>query len=187
MVTDIARLVVDEGHSLAAAMRRAARAHALGPNQARPRLEALWAAIREYRELFRPEQAQRLAAQRRLAQQAMETLAEFRPRLIGGLIHGDGPLDRIQLLVFADSPEPVMWHLNDRHIPWRESETLLHYSGNRRLARPTLRFVAGETTVELIVMARNGHSDPPRDAISGGPLEMLSLDQLTALIDVTGP
>mgnify|MGYP000302496312 CR=1 FL=1 len=69
----------------------------------------------------------------------MQTLASFKPRLLGSLVRGDGPLDRIQLLVFADSPEPVIWHLNDRHIPCQAGDTLLHYSGGRRLARPALR------------------------------------------------
>ena len=151
--------------------------------QACPQREAIWSAIREYRALFRPEQFELLQRQRRLALQIMQTLASFKPRLLGSLVRGDGPLDRIQLLVFADSPESVIWHLNDRHIPWQAVDTLLHYSAGRRLARPTLRFLAGETSIELIILSDQSPSDPPRDPVSGGALDVRGVDELRALID----
>ncbi|MGB5252629.1 MAG: hypothetical protein WBN68_07890 [Sedimenticolaceae bacterium] len=152
-------------------------------HQACPRRETIWSAIREYRALFRPEQSALLQQQRRLALQVMQTLARFKPRLLGSLVRGDGPLDQIQLLVFADSPEPVIWHLNDRHIPWQAGDTLLHYSAGRRLARPVLRFLAGETSIELIILSDQSASDPPRDPVSGGALDMRDADELSTLID----
>jgi len=178
----VAALVVDDGYALDSALQRAARNQGVKLQQARPSLEALRAAIREHRALFRPDQERRLQGQRRLALDAMRALAEFRPRLIGSLIHADGPFDRVRLLLIADTPEQVMLHLGDRHIPWRDAEVSLHYSGGRRVNRPAVRFMAGETAIELIILDRDSHSDPPRDPITGGPLEMLDADQLNALI-----
>lgn len=178
-------MVVDEGYALDSALQRAARNLGVQLQQARPSLEALRAAIREHRELFRPEQLRRLQEQRRLALDAMRSLAEFRPRLTGPLIHGDGPFDRVRLLLIADTPEQVMMHLDDRHIPWRDAEVLLHYSAGRRVNRPAVRFVAGATAIELIILDPGSRSDPPRDPITGGPLEMLDADQLNALIGCT--
>ena len=56
-------------------------------------------------------------------------------------------------------------------------------SRRRRLARPTLRFLAGETSIELIVLSDQSASDPPRDPISGGALDMRGIDELRTLID----
>ena len=177
--------MVDEGHDLEEALKRAARKHGIKPQQAWPPLEALQAAIRDYRELFRPRQLVQLLEQRRLALQAMSVFEEFRPRLFGALLHGDGPLDVIQLLLLADAPEQVMHHLSDRHIPWQETEIILSYSGGRRTARPAVRFLAGETTVELIILDHQSRSDPPRDALTGGRLETLGVEELNALINKT--
>lgn len=173
---------MDGGLELDSALRRAARNHGIPLQQARSSIASLRAAIRDYRELFRPGQLDKLRQQRRLALTAMQSLAEFQPRLIGSLLHGEGPLDRVRLLLLSESPEQVMLHLTDRHIPWRDTEVTLHYSGGRKLARPAVRFLAGETDVELVIIDSSSRSDPPRDPVTGGPLEMLSADQLSVLI-----
>lgn len=175
--------MVNDGHDLEEALRRAARELGVNLKHARPSRDALNAAIRDYRVLFRPQQQQRLQEQRRIAAKAMQLFSGFQPRLIGPLARGDGPLDRVQLLLFADSPEQVILELTERHMPWRESEATLHYSGGRRGLHPALRFMAGETSVELIVLGDNSHSDPPRDPITGGQLNALSLERLNALLD----
>lgn len=180
----MAAQVVDGGHDLDSALRRAARAQGVRV-QSQPSVETLRAAIHDYRQLFRPQQLQRLQAQRRLALGAMQSFSGFQPRLVGPLIHGDGPLDGVRLLLIADTPEQVMMHLHDRHIPWRSAETALHYSGGRKVKRPALCFLAGDSTVELVILDHDSRSDPPRDPITGGPLEMLDEGQLDALIDRT--
>lgn len=145
-------------------------------------MNELRTAIHDYRSLFKPGQLTQLQRQRQLAREAMREFSAFRPRLFGDLLHGDGPLDRIRLMLTADPPEQVMLHLADRHIPWRDGEILLSYSGRRRAARPSLRFLAGESKVELVILEQRSHSDPPRDPLSGGPMEMLGIEQLDALI-----
>ena len=145
-------------------------------------MNELRAAIDEYRTLFKPHQLMQLLQQRRLAREAMSEFAAFKPKLFGDLVHADGPLERIRLMLIADTPEQVMHHLSDRHIPWQDGETVLNYSGRRRVARPCLRFLAGESTVELVMLEQRSRSDPPRDPLTGGPMEMLGVDQLDALI-----
>ncbi len=173
--------MVDRELELQQALKQAARR--LGQSVPRPApLDALRAAIREYRALFRADQTGLLQTQRRLAQEAMKEFAAFRPQLTGALLHGDGPLDQVRLLLYADTPELVMHHLSDRHIPWEDAETVLHYSGGRRTAHPSLRFIAGESTIELVILEPRSRSDPPRDPLSGRALEMLGAEQLDALI-----
>jgi hypothetical protein len=42
--------------------------------------------------------------------------------------------------------------------------------------------MAGDTTVELVLLDESSRSDPPRDPITGGRLETLDADQLARLI-----
>ena len=174
---------MDDGYELENALKRAARDLGVNLQHHRPSREALLAAIRDYRELFRPQQLQMLNQQRRIAAEAMHAFAEFQPRLIGPLVHGDGPLDLMRLILIVETPEQVLLHLRDRNIPWQDTEVFMHHSGGRKLARPAVRFVAAQTNIELILLDNRTRSDPPRDPLTGGPLEMLGADQLNALID----
>ena len=63
-------LVVDGGHDLENAVRRAARSRGINLQQARPLLATVHQAIAEYRTLFRPQQLEQLRKQRELARQA---------------------------------------------------------------------------------------------------------------------
>jgi hypothetical protein len=174
--------VVDDGFELEEAYRRTCRKHDVQLKQMPP-VDALRSAIREYRELFRPQQLVRLRQHRRLALQAMSEFLPFQPQLFGSLLHGDGPVDTVRLLLFADTPEQVMHHLSDRHIPWQDTELMLNYSGGRRTAHPAVHFYAGETMVQLVMLDHQSRSDPPRDPLTHGRLEMLGIEQLTALLD----
>ena len=67
-------------------------------------------------------------------------------------------------------------------MPWHSAEVTLHFSGGRRMAQPALRFLAGDVTIELIVLDPKSRSDPPRDPIDGGPLTSLDIERLEALL-----
>ncbi len=112
----------------------------------------------------------------------MRDLVDFRPELSGPLVGGDGPLEHVRLLLTADSPEQVIFHLRDRGLPWQSAEAGLHFAEGRRTC-PALRFVAGESTIELVVLDARQRSDPPRDPLSGARLQTLDIDALQALID----
>jgi hypothetical protein len=174
--------VVDDGLELEEAYRRTCRKQDIQLKQTPP-VDALRSAISEYRELFRPQQLVQLRQKRRLALQAMSEFLPFQPQLFGSLLHGDGPVDTIRLLLFADAPEQVMHYLSDRHIPWQDTEVVLNYSGGRRTARPALHFFAGETRVQLVLLDHQSRSDPPRDPLTGKRLEMQGIDQLNTLLD----
>ncbi|MCB1774626.1 MAG: hypothetical protein KDI88_13505 [Gammaproteobacteria bacterium] len=170
--------MVEDGHETPAALVRATRELGLPPGRNPPSADEIQAAIAEHRALFRPQQHQQLTAQRELAREAMQALAEFRPRLFGSLVDGSGPLERIRLLLECDSAEAVMMALQDRHIPWQESEVELNYSGGRRHAWPALRFRAGDSTVELVIVDAGRYSDPPFDPLTGARLRTLDADEL---------
>jgi hypothetical protein len=177
--------VVDDGHELGEALRRAAERHGVRLRQGQPGRAVLTAAIREYRALFRPDSADRLQAQRRFALEAMDAFSDFAPRLAGPLVEGDGPLDLVRLLVYADTPETVALTLTDRHIPWRPADTtLLHGAGQRR-AHPAFRFLAGDSRVEIVVLNESDRRDPPRDPLSAARLPTLDRKELAERIETS--
>ena len=120
---------------------------------------------------------------RRLALDAMRSLAEFQPRLSGALLHGDGPLDHVRLLLAAEAPEQVLFKLEELHIPWRAAEVRLWHSKGRRVTYPAYCFVAGDASIELVVLKTGSHSDPPRHPVDNSPLDSADIDQVKALFD----
>lgn len=174
--------MVEDGYDAPAALRRAAQELGLRQPLAGLKHTDLYAAINEYRALFRPAQAQQLLRERQLALNAMDMVQDFNPRLFGSLAHGGGALGPIQLLLTAPTPEAVMLHLSNRHIPWTDREMTLRYSRNRRAARPAFTFEAGGATVILITLPDQGQSDPPVDPIDGSRLITLSRDDLARLL-----
>ncbi len=171
---------MDEGLSAEQALTHAATTHGMPLHRCRPSPEELRAAVREHRALFHPEQFVELAAQRQTALEAMRSLAPFHPRLFGSLVEGTGPLDRISLLLQADATEVVIHALEDRRIPWRSAEQTLHHASGERQAHPALRFEAGGSSIELVILARNYRSNPPCNPIDRKPLETLNSDALAA-------
>jgi len=185
IATEAARLLA-EGHcqDSHSACRKAAER--LGESNPRhwPDQAAIEAALREYQGLFLADrQPAALARLRRLALQAMHDLAAFRPRLTGavakGLADSHSP---VRLLLSADTPELVAMALLERRIPYREAEVMLSFGGGRREARPAFRFQAGDTTMELVVLAAGRRHDPPRDSADNSPLPALSAADLEALL-----
>lgn len=174
--------MVDDGHELGEALRRAAERHGVRLRQGQPGRDALVAAVREYRSLFRPDSLQRLEAQRRFALEAMDAFAGFSPRLAGPLIEGDGPLDLVRLLVYADTPEAVALALTDRHIPWQAADIGLTHSAGQRKMHPAFRFFAGGNRVEILVLDAADRADPPRDPLSPNRLPTLDRRELAERI-----
>lgn len=169
-----ARLIVEDNLDPDEAVRRAARRLGLRTPSGAAHKAALDQAVAEYQALFHPEQRVTLDRQRQLARDALRAVKPFRPRLFGAVADGHGRLDRIRLLLIADSAEDVIMHLVDRGIPWHSAEVTLPRSRGRRERLPAIRFEAGDSSVELVVADRSWLSDPPIDPVDGSPLRLLT-------------
>lgn len=113
---------------------------------------------REHRELLR----QALAA--------MTLLEDFEPRLIGAAWAGTATLDQgLDMQLFAESPEDVIWTLIDHRIPWREDERPFRYADGARVTHPIVRFLAGGVPIRLIVLPHKAKRNPPLDPVSNRP------------------
>lgn len=182
MLRVAARLIVEDAIDPAAALDRAARGLGVRPPRSGRDMDALAEAVRDYRELFRPEQLARLREGRETALSAMRLLDDFSPRLFGALVDGNGALGRVQLLLEADPAERVAWALTDQRLPWKPGETELQQANGRRQRWPAFRFEAGDWTVELVALPRPPQQDPPLDPVSTRRAELLDRRQLEDLL-----
>lgn len=169
---EAARIMVEQGlNDFESARRKAAERTGILDRRQWPSNERLKEAVLAQRQLFwgagHDETSRSL---KREAVQAMWMLSEFEPRLIGSTLHDLGDRQNgVELFLFADRPEDVLFKLADQGIPWREGERILRYANGQRLAHPAFGFLAGEIPFELIVLPVRARRQPPLDPITDRP------------------
>ena len=186
---EAARIILEQGLTDFDRARRKAAERVGTPDRRHwPTNEAVQAAVLTQRRLFLgradTEERRRLRA---AALQAMECFAPFSPRLVGGALTGAlSPQTRIELLLFADRAEDVIFALIEQQIPWREAERILRHRRGQRCPYPAFHFLAGDLPIELIVLPPRALRDLPLDPITDRPFRgadrvevehMLSADQ----------
>jgi hypothetical protein len=182
---EAARIMAEQGVTdFDRARRKAAERTGILDRRRWPTNEAIAAALHTQRRLFQgedePAQLRRL---REAAIQAMHSLRAFSPRLIGPALHGAGPVDvGVQLHLFADRPEDVVFALLERRIPWREHERSVRYGNGERRSHPAFRFVAGEAPIELIVLPHSALRNPPLDPVTERPARGADLAAVERLL-----
>ncbi|MES9855649.1 MAG: hypothetical protein ABW166_03470 [Sedimenticola sp.] len=120
---------------------------------------------------------------RRVARDAMGSLAKFHPQLTGPVLSGTADShSSITLVLFAETTEEVVLQLFELKIPWREEALALHYGDGRTQRRPLLSFVAGEVEIELLVLTLDERRNAPLDPASGHPLKGATLTRLEQLM-----
>ncbi len=144
-------------------------------------------ALLEYQRLFQahrqPVDLQRL---RHRALEAMDSLQSFAPRLVGPVLRGTADQDSpVRLHLYAESPEQVVLHLLNRHIPFDERTVSLQYGDHSRQRHPLLEFDAGGTGIELVILSPSQRSSPPVDPWSGHPESGASRSQVESLLAAT--
>lgn len=130
------------------ALRRAARA--LGQSCSRmPPSEDVRAALQRRLNLFKPDNASVLSAMRRAALDAMEFLAEFKPRVLGSVVEGAAQSqDRIRLLCECETPDVLAHRLIELRIPARQRQ---HHAGSGEMLQ-SFEFKAGAFDFELLAL-----------------------------------
>lgn len=185
VVAEAARLMVEQGldNPHQACRKAAARLGVRDPRQL-PKPDQVDRAVQEYLRLFRgAEHPRELGQLRETALQAMQALEPFQPRLVGPVLQGSADRgSRVQLHLFADTPEEVIFRLLELGIPWREGERTHQYPDGRRRRHPSFRFRAGGSEVELVVFPVAGLRQPPLEPGQQRPLERASRGQLERLL-----
>jgi len=173
------------------ARRKAAERTGIIDRRSWPSNEAIQEALVTQRRLFPDRDHQHALDQlRREAFEAMRAFQRFSPRLTGAILDGTGPIEQgVQLYLFAERPEEVVFALLDRQIPWQEQERSLRYGHGERRSHPVLCFFAGETRVELIVLPPAALRTPPLHPVTERPdrgADMATLERLIGETDTPG-
>lgn len=183
---EAARIMVEQDLSdFERARRKAAERTGILDRRHWPSNEAIQEAVLTQRRLFEgPNHAGDLERMRQGALRAMHNFARFSPHLVGGALNGTGNFEQgIQVYLFVEHPEEVVFELIDQRIPWQERERTLRYAGGERRTHPTFRFVAGELRVELVALPRGALRHPPLDPVTERPergADIARLEQMLA-------
>ncbi|MES9900522.1 MAG: hypothetical protein ABW148_16065 [Sedimenticola sp.] len=133
--------------------------------------------------MFHRGQAEVLLRLRKVARDAMKSLAIFQPQLTGSVLNGTADSHScITLVLFAETTEEVILRLLELKIPWREEAPMLRYCNGSTQRRPLLSFVAGETAIELLILTPGERRNPPLDPADGRPLKGAGLSRLDQLM-----
>ncbi len=142
------------------------------------------AALNAYLRLFHAERVSTaLTTLRQLAAEAMRFLHRFEPRLVGAVLSGNvTPFSEIQLHLIADIPEDVSFLLQEHHIPHETSSRRVRFGGDRHEVRPTLRFLADSSVIELIMFTPEGGREAPLSPVDGKPMRRANLREVEVLL-----
>jgi hypothetical protein len=182
---EAARLIAEHGiHDYGLAKRKAAERFGVSEGTALPRNVEIEEALRERQRLFggggHEQNLQRL---RDIALRAMKKLAAFEPRLVGPVLLGTATeYDDVQLHVFADSVESVVFHLMDRRVDYELVQRRLRLQADREAVMvPGLRFELGGQGVEAIVFGKDGIRQAPVSPVDGKPMKRARVGEVEAL------
>ncbi len=183
---EAARLICDQGIlDYAQAKTRAAERLGHRHLQSLPRNSEIHSAVARYQKLFRAgSHSQELKARRKIALDAMNFLDEFKPKLIGSTWDGTAvEHSAIQLHLFAQEIQDVIWHLQEHALPWEQLQRQVRYVSDAYETIPVLSFRANDYLLELYVFDYNDIKRKPLCPISGKAIIRASLNELIQLID----
>lgn len=168
-----ARLMAEDGiEDYGLAKRKAARQLGLPDTGSLPNNAEVEAALRQYQEIYLPDdQRRRIAALREQALELMHGLAEFNPHLAGSVLSGiAGPYATIQLQLYTDNVKAVELFLIDRGMSYRSGESRLFLGGEMR-AVPVFTIDNDGVEAELTVLETRDLRAPVRATPEGRIIE----------------
>jgi hypothetical protein len=185
MAYEAARIMVEQAPSdFDRARRKAAERTGILDRRNWPANDEIQEAILIQRRLFLGEAGEReLRRLRSDALRAMEAFRAFSPRLAGAALAGVGRAEHgVQIFLFADCPEDVVFALMGQRIPWHERERSFRYGGGERRTHPAFCFVAGDIPYELIVLPCQTLRNPPIDPVTERPERGADIAELERLL-----
>lgn len=185
LAAEAARIMVEHGvDDFLFAKRKAAERLGVTDHAVLPKNTEIEAAIAEHHRLFAPRTHEdELADQRRHAVEAMRLLADFEPRLVGPVLSGTAsPHSGIELHLFADTPEAVVFRLLERGIRHRVAERRVKLLRDEPRAYPSVQFSSGGYDVDAVVFPRDGIRQAPFSPVDGKPMRRATRAEVEALV-----
>ena len=185
LAEEAARLMAEHGiRDFLAAKRKAAERYGVTDGDVLPRNTEIEAALQAYQRLFGGEShVASLEAQRRVALDVMERLAEFSPRLVGPVLSGTATRhDDVLLHAFADRLETLTFRLMDQGIPFEVGERRTRLDPERAVGQPTVRLELDDQPVEVVVFGLDGIRQAPVSPVDGKPMKRADAADVAALL-----
>lgn len=182
---EAARILLDEGvEDYQFAKLKAADRLNAGDGHLLPGNREIEQAVLEHQRLFHTRgYRERVSSLRRVAISAMRLLDKFEPRLTGSVLSGTaGEHSDIDLHVFADAVEEVLFVLMDAGVSYRSLERRLRHGADAR-HYPGLRLAGDDCLVEVIVLPTEMLKRPPSSPIDGKPMRRATIQQVEALLE----
>jgi len=151
-----------------------------------PRNDEIEQLVIEYQQLFRSDsQPHWLEELRRTAIAVMRMLADFHPRLVGTVLNGTADQhSEINLHLFCDTPESVMFFFLDHGIDFESGDRHIRFANNGNpVAYPKYRFYTEHTPIEVTVFPERGLRQAPPSPIDGKPMRRASLAAVVKLLE----
>jgi len=186
LAQEAARVMAEHGvRDFLVAKRKAAERFGVTDGAVLPKNTEIEAALAEYQRLFGGDShAASLDAQRRAALQAMRTLKDFEPRLVGPVLAGTATEHSdVELHLFADSPESVAFSLMDQGIRHEITARRVKMNADRVLECPGVRFLIDDQAVAATVFPTDGIRQAPVSPVDGRPMRRADVDELEALLE----
>lgn len=181
---EAARILLDEGvEDYHLAKRKAADRLNASHRSQLPRNSEVERAVRDHQRLFFTNgYHDLLSVLRRAALDGMRLLRKFEPRLVGSVLQGTaGKHSEINLHVFADAVEEVLFVLMHAGIAYRSTERRLRY-GNDVRHYPCLRLLANGYRMEIVVLPTGALRQSPLSPIDGKPMQRATIKQVERLL-----
>ncbi len=168
-----ARIIVEEGvNDYTLAKHKAAERLGLAWGRNLPDDDSVTEALQTYHHIFRfQHQPGFIRCLRRIALEVMTFLEDFSPRLTGAVLAGTaGEHQPIQLQLFPETPEAVIWKLVESGIPYRQEADLSLKVNGQAVPVPVLTLDWHSLAVETQLLPpkalrQAGRHGPPRASI----------------------
>lgn len=184
LAQEAARIMVESGSQDFLAAKRKAALH-LGAVDTRnmPSNAEIEEALKEYQRIFRADtQPQILENLRQEAIKAMDFFKDFKPKLVGPVLHGTADEHSpVTLHLFAPTSEEVGLFLLHYQVPYTLHDKRLRLSHEHQKEFPCYRFMAGEVRVEAIVFTA-GKPVTPLSPVDGRPMKRASQAEVEQLL-----
>jgi hypothetical protein len=186
LAQEAARLIVDHGmHDYGQAKRKAAQRFGIRDAAALPSNTEIEERVIERQRIYDPQlHEKRLDAMRSLAAGLMEALEEFQPRLVGPVLSGsvteNSPLE---LHVFTDAPEAVLFELERQGIDARDCQRRYRLNSQEFAILPGFRFTRERERIYVIVFPEKGLRQAPLSPVDRKPMQRASRRRVLAMLE----
>jgi hypothetical protein len=183
---EAARILYNEGvKDFQLAKRKAINRIGLTSSGVLPCNKEIELALRDHQRLFSTmEDDLYHATMWRAALESMRLLHPFNPRLVGSILEGIArPHSPVNLHVFSETAEEVIFTLLDRGIPWQSAERRLHHGGSEPKNYPCVVFTRRHVEVEAVVFLVDDIRRAPLSAIDGKPMRRANIGEVERRVE----